>query len=70
MSGGGLKSGHVHGSSDSRGFDPIDVDCSPDDVSATLLKLLGFPANYQLNTTAGRPVELFKYGRVIGEIIA
>jgi hypothetical protein len=70
MSGGGLKSGHVYGSSDSRGFDPIDVDCSPDDVSATLLTLLGFPANYQLHTTAGRPVELFKYGRVIGEIIA
>jgi uncharacterized protein DUF1501 len=70
MSGGGLKSGYVHGSSDSQGFDATDGDCSPDDIAATLLTLLGFPANYQVHTTTGRPVELFKYGKTMGEIIA
>jgi Protein of unknown function (DUF1501) len=70
ISGGGLKRGYVHGSSDGHGFDPTDDGCSPDDFAATLLKLLGFPSSYQLHTAAGRPVELFKYGRTIGQIIA
>jgi uncharacterized protein (DUF1501 family) len=70
MSGGGLKSGYVHGTSDSRGFDPTDDDCSPDDLAATLLTLLGFSANYQMHTLSGRPVELFKNGSVISQIIS
>jgi hypothetical protein len=69
MSGGGLKTGHVYGSSDARGFDPVDRACSPDDLGATMLSLLGFPANYRVHTTAGRPVELFKNGVAIADII-
>jgi uncharacterized protein (DUF1501 family) len=67
--GGGFKSGYVHGVTDSHGLDPSDDGCSPDDLSATILTLLGFPARYQLHTNAGRPVELFKQGQPIAEVI-
>jgi hypothetical protein len=70
LSGGGLKSGYIHGASDSQGFDPTHDGCSPDDLAATLLTLLGFSANHQVHTTAGRPVELFKSGRPIQQLIA
>lgn len=70
MCGGGLKKGHVHGNTDPRGQDPIEAPCSPDDLGATLFSLLGFPANHQVHTTAGRPVELFKSGAAIADVIA
>ncbi|HEY4312838.1 MAG TPA: DUF1501 domain-containing protein [Pirellulales bacterium] len=69
-SGGGLKRGYVHGSSDARGNDPADAPCSPDDLAATALQLLGFPADSRVTTTAGRPVKLFESGRAIGAIMA
>ena len=43
VSGGGLKSGHVHGASDSHGLNPTAERLLPDDLSATLLSLLGCP---------------------------
>lgn len=69
LSGGGLKSGYVHGGTDARGFDPSDAGCSPDDLGATILSLLGFSAHHKVHTTAGRPVELFKNGAPIADII-
>lgn len=69
MSGGGLKNGCVYGSSDARGFDPVDLACSPDDLGATLFTLLGFPAGFPVHTTAGRPVELFKNGVALADMI-
>jgi hypothetical protein len=68
--GGGLNRGCVYGSTDPRGFDPAVGACSPDDWGATLLALLGFPAHHPLHTTAGRPVELFKHGAALADVIA
>ena len=70
LAGGGLKAGYVHGSADDKGLDPIDGGCSPDDLAATLLSLFGFEPNHQVHTTAGRPIELFEYGKEIKELIA
>jgi hypothetical protein len=70
MAGGGLKRGYVHGSSDPKGIDANDRDCTPDDLAATLLSLLGFPAEYKLQTTSGRPVAMFQNGRPIEALIA
>jgi hypothetical protein len=69
LAGGGLKRGHVHGATDPRGEDPTDGACTPDDLGATLLSLLGFPAAHPVHTTAGRPVELFKHGTPIEGMI-
>ncbi len=65
LAGGGLKGGCVHGATDPHGEEVTDGACTPDDLAATLLSQLGFPPDYKVTTTAGRPVELFERGRVI-----
>ncbi|WP_425396491.1 DUF1501 domain-containing protein [Aeoliella sp.] len=70
LAGGGLKSGVVHGSTDAHGLDPVSDACSPDDLAATLLSQFGFPPEYTLHTTSGRPVRLFEHGQVIDGIVA
>jgi hypothetical protein len=70
LAGGGLKAGHVHGSTDARGHDPVDGPCSPDDLGATLLALLGFPPQHIVHTTSGRPVKLFEHGTPLPQVIA
>jgi hypothetical protein len=68
--GGGLKRGCVYGSTDSRGCDPHEDACSPDDWAATLLAQFGFPAHHPLHTTSGRPVKLFKEGATLVDVVA
>lgn len=70
LAGGGLRRGHVHGATDERGFDPAEAPCTPDDLAATLLTLLGFPHDEQVLAASGRPVKLAEFGKPIGEIIA
>jgi len=69
LAGGGLRQGHVHGATDERGFDPTEAPCTPDDLAATLLTLLGFPPDEQSLATSGRPVKLAEFGKPIREII-
>ncbi len=65
VAGGGLRRGHVHGATDGEGFAPVDGKCSPDDLSATLFRQLGFPPTQTVTTRAGRPVPLFRRGTPI-----
>jgi hypothetical protein len=69
MSGGGLKRGYVHGSTDARGFDPSDAPCAPDDLAATILTLLGIPGDYRIQTMTGRPIDLVERGVPLADII-
>jgi hypothetical protein len=70
LSGGGLKRGFVHGSTDDRGFDPLDLPCNPDDLAATLLSLIGISASSQLQTSSGRPIKIVKSGRILSDLIS
>jgi hypothetical protein len=70
LAGGGLKRGCVRGSTDARGFDVADAACSPDDLAATTLSLLGFSADERVHATTGRPVKLFEHGTVLPDVIA
>ena len=70
VAGGGLKSGHVHGATDFESHEPINSPCSPDDLSTTIFHQLGFPPSHTLPTRSGRPVMLFRSGKVIEELIA
>ncbi len=70
VAGGGLKRGFVYGSTDKSGFEP-DVDpCSPTDVSATILNELGIAPDTVLVTKSGRPVPVFRDGRVLTDLLA
>jgi hypothetical protein len=68
LAGGGLRPG-VLGATDALGHEPSDEPCSPDDVSATIFHQVGFPPTHQVQTRQGRPVQLFREGRVLRAIV-
>jgi hypothetical protein len=69
LAGGGIARGAVHGSTDGQGMSPATDPCSPDDVAATVFNCLGLDPGYELHTSTGRPIALFREGRVIDKLI-
>jgi len=69
LAGGGLRRGSVHGSTDAQGMVPASDPCSPDDVSATVFHCLGIDPQRQLMTSAGRPIALFREGKVLDKLL-
>jgi uncharacterized protein (DUF1501 family) len=70
LSGGGMRPGYVHGSTDPHGLQPVQDPCSPDDVSATLFRALGISPQQEVQTTTGRPIAIFREGKVIERLLA
>ncbi|MCI0463460.1 MAG: DUF1501 domain-containing protein [Gemmataceae bacterium] len=70
LAGGGFRRGYVHGSTDSQGMAPSTEPCTPDDVASTLFHNLGIDPHQELQTPTGRPVQLFREGRVINRVLA
>ncbi len=70
LAGGGFQRGYVHGSTDGQGMAPASDPCSPDDVAATLFQALGVDPHQELKTSTGRPIQLFREGKVIEKILA
>ena len=71
MAVGGVKAGHIHGSTDELGFrvasDPVHVH----DLQATILHLLGFDHTKLTSRFQGRDFRLTDvHGRVVTEILA
>ncbi len=70
LAGGGFKRGYVYGSTDASGMAPATDPCLPDDIAATIFHLLGIDPHMELQTPTGRPIQLFREGRVLEKIIA
>ena len=70
LAGGGIKRGYVHGSTDAQGMAPATDPCTPDDVCATIFHCLGIDPHMELMTSTGRPIQLFREGRVIEKLLA
>src|SRR5262249_40679685 len=70
LAGGGFKGGYAHGTTDTQGMAPAPDPCTPDDVSATLFHCLGIDPHQELTTATGRPIQLFREGRVIDKLLA
>jgi hypothetical protein len=70
LAGGGFKAGYAHGTTDPQGMAPATEPCTPDDISATLFHCLGIDPHMELMTPTGRPVQLFREGRVIEKLLA
>ncbi|MFL5241500.1 MAG: DUF1501 domain-containing protein [Gemmataceae bacterium] len=70
LAGGGLKRGYVYGSTDPEGMAPATNPCTPDDVSSTLFHCLGIDPHKELTSPTGRPIQLFREGAVIENILA
>jgi hypothetical protein len=67
--GGGFKRGLTYGSTDIQGMAPATEACTPDDVSATLFHRLGIDPHQELMTPTGRPITLFREGKVLEKIL-
>jgi hypothetical protein len=70
LAGGGFKGGYAHGSTDANGMAPNNEPCSPDDVSATMFTCLGIDPHTELMSGSGRPIQLFREGKVIRKLLA
>ncbi len=70
LAGGGFKRGYAHGTTDAQGMAPATEPCTPDDVAATLFHTLGIDPHQELQTPTGRPVQLFREGRVVEKLLA
>ncbi|HEX4610548.1 MAG TPA: DUF1501 domain-containing protein [Urbifossiella sp.] len=69
LAGGGFKRGYVHGSTDASGMAPATEPVTPDDVSSTVFTQLGIDPRTELQTPTGRPITLFREGKVIDKLI-
>lgn len=69
LAGGGLKRGYVHGSTDASGMAPATDPVTPDDVSATIFSQLGIDPYTELQTPTGRPIQLFREGKVVDKLV-
>jgi hypothetical protein len=70
LAGGGFKRGYAHGTTDAQGMAPATEPCTPDDVSATLFSCLGINPHQELMTSTGRPITLFREGKVVQRLLA
>jgi hypothetical protein len=70
VAGGGFKRGYAHGTTDAQGMAPATEACTPDDVSATIFHCLGIDPHQELMTPTGRPVQLFRDGKVVEKLLA
>jgi hypothetical protein len=70
LAGGGFKRGYAHGTTDAQGMAPATEPCTPDDLSATLFHLLGIDPHKELMTPTGRPIQLFREGKVVEKLLA
>ncbi len=70
LAGGGFKRGYAHGTTDASGMAPATDPVTPDDVSASIFRNLGIDPNTEMQTPTGRPVQLFREGKVIEKALA
>jgi uncharacterized protein (DUF1501 family) len=69
MGGGGIQGGRVIGQSDARAEKPATSPFGPEDLSATMYRLLGIDPKDEFKTPDGRPVAIVNGGRVIDELL-
>ena len=69
LAGGGIRRGYAHGTTDTNGMAPATEPCTPDDVCSTIFTQLGIDPHTELQTSTGRPIQLFREGRAIPRLI-
>ena len=70
LAGGGFKRGYAHGTTDAQGMAAATDPCLPDDVSSTIFANLGIDPKLEINSSTGRPIQLFREGTVVDKLLA
>jgi uncharacterized protein (DUF1501 family) len=69
LAGGGVQGGRVIGATDARAEKPLGTPYGPEDLAATLFRLIGIDAAAEFLTPEGRPVKIVNNGRVMQELL-
>lgn len=69
MAGGGMRTGQVVGSTNSRGEHPADRPLTPNDLWATVYRHLGIDYNNSFPDHRGRPMPILPFGDPIAELL-
>src|SRR5262249_58071289 len=69
LAGGDFRRGYAHGTTDREGMAPATEPCTPDDIAATIFQQLGVDPHRELTTPTGRPIQLFREGRVVRNLL-
>jgi uncharacterized protein (DUF1501 family) len=69
LAGGAFKRGYAHGTTDNEGMAPATDPCTPDDVASTIFHSMGIDPHQELMTPTGRPIALFREGRVVPALL-
>lgn len=70
MAGAGLNVGQVIGATDAQAGSVTDIPVTPQDLTATILKVLGIDYEHVLHTPLGRPVPLVDGGRPVKQLFS
>ena len=70
MAGGGVKKGHIYGSSDALGGEPDTNPVSPMDLARTMYRLIGINADKRIVADGVRPIDIVNGGSVLTDILA
>lgn len=70
LAGGGIKAGHVHGSSDATGGEPDNDPLSVEDYATTIYHQLGIDPEQNLIAPGNRPLRIVNGGKVARELLA
>ena len=70
LAGGGIRQGHVFGSSNATASEPAEDPLSVEDWATTIYHCLGINANKELMAPGGRPIEIVEDGRVRSDLLA
>jgi hypothetical protein len=69
LAGGGVQGGRVVGKSDARAEKPDGNPYGPEDLAATMYRLMGIDPDDEFYTPEGRPVKIANNGRAISELL-
>jgi uncharacterized protein (DUF1501 family) len=69
MAGGGMRTGQVVGSTNSKGEHPADRPLSPNDLWATVYRHLGIDYTASFPDHRGRPMPILHFGQPIAELL-
>ena len=70
LAGGGVKRGHVYGTSDALGGEPDTNPVSPADLARTMYRLIGINADKRIVADGGRPIDIVNGGSLLTDVIA
>jgi hypothetical protein len=69
VAGGGMRTGQVIGSTNSKGEEPRERPLTPNDLWATVYRHLGIDWNLAFPDYSGRPMPILPYGEPIRELL-